>query len=391
MNILFISPSIPSKYHRIRAYHLIQALGKKHKVVVLSLVADPSQKLPQELESSCIHSEVVHKSKAQSLKDCLLSVFNKKPFEVAYCRSEEMSRRVNELCEKYKIECIYAKRLRSVQFTEGSSIPVIVDATDAMSLFYKKMVTQGVWYKKLFYIYEYLKYRDYEKKLAEKYKYWSICSPADVDYMKESIPTAEFFMIPNTVDEMPLQQKNTENKDTLEKKTIMLSGLMDKWVNIQAADYFVKKIFPGIQAVFPDVELVIVGPNPASAVRRLGLRRGVTVAGRVPDIQDVIVKSSVVVCPIKTGTGTRNKILQAWALGRPVVSTREGASGLMTKHGKNILIADEPQTFADHVVQLIKNKNLHNELGQGGYETVKKFYSPEVLERSLDVMLEKII
>jgi glycosyltransferase involved in cell wall biosynthesis len=384
MNILFITPSIPSRLHRIRAYTLITMLAKNHKVILLSLSHDRAMKIPQEIESVCTHSEVLYKSRARAMLDCLLYFW--RPAEVAYCHSPEMNTRVRQLITKYSIDCIYVKRLRSVQYVSTVKTPIIVDSTDAMSLFYKKVGNHTPLFKKPFYYLEGLKYDAYEKKLSETFKHWIVCSPVDKNYLKDSLSDlVTIDIIPNSIDESYYTPQHINSH----QHHIVFSGLMDKFVNVEAITWFTKNIFPGIKKQINDVKLFIVGPNPTNVVKRLA-SKNIVVTGEVNDIREYISKCEIVICPVKTGTGTRNKILQAWALGRAVVSTQEGAEGLDAVPEKNILIAHTPQEFEIMAVRLLNDTMLRNSLIEGGLTTIREKYSQTVVSLLLDDVIKKV-
>jgi glycosyltransferase involved in cell wall biosynthesis len=112
------------------------------------------------------------------------------------------------------------------------------------------------------------------------------------------------------------------------------------------------------------------------------------VTGYVNDIREYITRARVVVCPILTGTGTRNKILQAWARQRPVVSTSVGASGLEYSDNENILIADSRVAFARRVVSLMENSELWEKISGGGRKTVEQKYDIAKIVTGLNTVLE---
>jgi glycosyltransferase involved in cell wall biosynthesis len=154
---------------------------------------------------------------------------------------------------------------------------------------------------------------------------------------------------------------------------------MDYPPNAEAVEIFCRDILPRIAAVLPSTRLYIVGKNPPAAVRALASPR-VEVTGYVEDIIPFWRKASVLVVPLRMGGGTRIKILEAMALGRPVVSTTKGCEGLEVNHGTHLLIADDPDAFAHSVVRLCRDPVLYANVARAARALVERKYSFGVLE-----------
>jgi len=138
---------------------------------------------------------------------------------------------------------------------------------------------------------------------------------------------------------------------------LMFVGAMDWEPNIDAVEYFCKRIWPAVQAAVPGAHFRIVGRNPDRRV--LSLAGGpVEVTGRVHSVADQLHEAAVVVVPLRIGGGTRLKIYEAMATGKAVVSTSVGAEGLDVHPGKDILLADTPETFCDSIVTLLRDREL---------------------------------
>jgi glycosyltransferase involved in cell wall biosynthesis len=132
---------------------------------------------------------------------------------------------------------------------------------------------------------------------------------------------------------------------------------------IEAVRYFVEDILPLIRERLPEVQFHIVGAKPTEQVTRLA-SPGVMVHGQVPDMRPYYRKASVVVVPLLRGGGTRLKILEAAASGKPVVSTSLGAEGLDLTPGQDLLVADSASEFADSVIRLVENRERRQQLGR---------------------------
>ncbi|KKP93689.1 MAG: hypothetical protein UR98_C0003G0059 [Parcubacteria group bacterium GW2011_GWA1_36_12] len=386
MRILFVTPPpyLPNRLHRNRSFDLIRILARKHQVHLLCVVTD--QKVyPEfkEIKKVCRSVKVIRISKFRAMLNVLF--FPHLPAEVAFCNFKKAQQEIEKIVKDKKIDLVYIKRLRSVVFVPEVDVPMVVDTTDAMSLFYDRLARNSNFPKTIFYLLESLKYKWYEKKVAQKFKNWIISSPLDEKYLKRVGLKINTHVVPNAVN-IDYFKSSTAN---FEQNTLLFSGLMDKPVNIDAAVFFAREIFPLIKKEVADVKLYIVGPNPSIKVRNLN-SDGIFVKGHVKDLRQFIAKSQIVVAPIRIATGVRNKILQGWAMGKPVVSTTIGAEGLKARDGENILIADSATKFADDVVKILKNKQLYNKLAKNGRKTVEAKYSYQSISNNLEEVLRDV-
>src|SRR5262249_47226836 len=145
---------------------------------------------------------------------------------------------------------------------------------------------------------------------------------------------------------------------------VVFTGSMDWMPNEDAMVHFVERILPRIAAAVPGVKMTIVGRNPSRRVLELAAAGStVNVTGRVDDVRPYLDRAAVCVVPLRIGGGTRLKIFEAMAMGKPVVATTVGAEGLPVRPGRELLIADEPESFAASVVSLLQNPRAAKLLG----------------------------
>ena len=164
---------------------------------------------------------------------------------------------------------------------------------------------------------------------------------------------------------------------------------MDYAPNVDAVRYFVKDILPLIEAQVQDFEFVIAGQRPVKAVLDLASER-VKVTGFIPNLADEYAKAHVVVSPLRIGAGTQNKVLEALAMNLAVVCSHVGFAGLGLDSGTGILMADNPQEFAQHVVRILQDDTLRKTLGETGGEHVRKTFAWSAVANLLLHYFEKI-
>jgi polysaccharide biosynthesis protein PslH len=168
------------------------------------------------------------------------------------------------------------------------------------------------------------------------------------------------------------------------EKWIILPGNMNYFPNVNAAVYFYRDIYPLIKAQVPEIKWYIVGRDVHPDVAALAEKDpSIVITGYVDSVADYVRKAQVVIAPLLEGSGTRLKILEAWALKTPVVSSTKGAEGLLYKHGSNIMIADDPVTFAASVVQLLQDRKQGAKLAEQAHRTLMANYEADSVREKL--------
>jgi glycosyltransferase involved in cell wall biosynthesis len=196
-------------------------------------------------------------------------------------------------------------------------------------------------------------------------------------------PSVRTWVVPNGVDTGYFRPADPES---VEAESLIFTGTMSWEPNVDATIHFCGDIFPLIQRTYPGVRLTIVGAEPTEAVRRLGDQRGVTVTGSVKDVRQYIGRAAVVIVPIRLGSGTRLKILEAMAMGKAVISTAVGCEGLEVTPGKDIEVANSPEAFAVAVCRLLGDPARRRALGEAGRRLVTDRYDWRIIARQQDAV-----
>jgi len=176
-----------------------------------------------------------------------------------------------------------------------------------------------------------------------------------------------------------------------EPDTLVFNGALTYEANYEAMRFFLGKVFPHVRRTRSSVRLIITGRADGVNLEGLPLGRGVVLTGYVEDIRPVVARSAVCVAPLTTGGGTRVKVLEAMALGTPVVATSKGAEGLDVVDGEHILLADDPPAFADAVLRLLSDAHLRASLTRNACELVKERYDWRQIGGELDQFLRRVI
>jgi glycosyltransferase involved in cell wall biosynthesis len=165
---------------------------------------------------------------------------------------------------------------------------------------------------------------------------------------------------------------------------------MDYLPNVDGVAWFCAKVLPLIRAQVPGVTFTVCGSRPTRRVQALQRIGGVEVTGSVPDVRPFLAAASVCVLPLRMGRGIQNKLLEAMAMGVPTVSTTVAFAGVEATRGTDLMVADDPQEFAAHVVRLLRDEKLRARLGQSGRAAMEKRYSWEACLTDLDATIESV-
>jgi glycosyltransferase involved in cell wall biosynthesis len=212
------------------------------------------------------------------------------------------------------------------------------------------------------------------------------CSERDEDMIRSMCPKAQIAIVPNVVDVGSYQPSYEDDG-----QTVLYVGAMDWFPNRDAVDYFIGQILPTLKLLVPAARFVVAGRNPSSKIRRrYGNLPDVEFTGSVADMRPIIAKAAVCVVPLRIGSGTRLKILEAAAMGKAMVSTRLGAEGLNFVPGREFLLADEPEEFARAIAGLFADEPRRLEMGRAARRRVQKHYDVSTLRIAVREALEKL-
>ena len=166
---------------------------------------------------------------------------------------------------------------------------------------------------------------------------------------------------------------------------------MDYYPNQECMFDFCERTWPLVRARRPDMKLVIVGADPSPAVKKLGELPGVTVTGSVPDVRPYVLRSAAMVAPLNIARGTQNKILEAMAMGVPVVSSGVAAGGVDAVADEHFLVANEPAQYAEAILRIAEDPDERARLAHAGRQRMLTHHAwPRSMER-LDAIVERCV
>jgi glycosyltransferase involved in cell wall biosynthesis len=391
MRVLLLSVTNPVPANngvKMRTWSILRALAAEGHEVVLLVFADPHEPVehPPELSRTCARVICVpHRLKSLSSSRDYIGrakhLFSDVPYATEASRSPEMEKQLRQLLGDGSINVILSEQTDLlVNLAARPAQPLVVDFHNVDYLIYERYLRLERNPAKRFYAWlEGRKSREWERRSCRMATVAMACSGHDRIELQQLNPALPLFVVPNVVD-----VDEYEPRDTEDPRKILFQGGMDWYPNRDAVEFFVAETFPLIRKRVPDARFVIAGRNPPEEFRkRLSLTSGVEFTGTVPDMRAQIADAAVCVVPLRVGSGTRLKILESAAMAKPIISTHLGAEGLEFVNGDEIMLEDDPSTFAAMVVRLLSAPDLRRLLGRAARRRVELDYSFRALSKSL--------
>ncbi|MBT3714436.1 MAG: glycosyltransferase [Anaerolineae bacterium] len=390
MKILLITdylPYPPISGDSIRVYNLIKHIAVEHQVTLVSLFGSPeTQTSAFPLDEYCDQIISVDHQWPDPIKifPDLIKFFVKGiPIELRLLFSQKLFDAISEITRTEDFDIVQI---------EHSRMALYLDALQPSGQFKTTLTFHNVGfdqYKNISRIattnlgklrswLHSKMMRLWEPKYAERFDRSIVVSESDRSILLDANPQLTIDNVPNGVDTQAYQPLTYEGT----KPSLLFVGSMSYAPNVDGAVWFCSRVLPWIRREIENVQVWIVGNSPLEEVVQLS-GNGVHVTGRVDDIVAYYKQSTVSIVPLRAGGGTRLKILESMALGRPVVSTTLGCEGLNADDNRHLLVADDPKAFAKKTIRLLTDKNLCQNLTTNAREFVEANYDWALISRRM--------
>lgn len=379
MNVLFSVPYVPNLV-RTRSYNLIRHLSQRGNRVTVLTVWTNEQELAdlEALKQECHDVQAMSMPVWRSLWNCLKALPQDVPLQSVYSWHPELAASLNG---KGVFDVVHVEHLRGARFglalKQQTGLPVVWDSVDCISHLFRRAATHakslvGRWRAR----FEVGRTERYEGWLLDKFDRVLVTSQVDKHALAalkaNGDPTPPISVLENGVD---LTYFSPEAYGPREPATLVVSGKMSYHANATMTVRLMQNIMPIIWKRRPDVMLWIVGKDPGREIRAFANHQAVTVTGCVEDLRPYLRRATIALAPVVYGTGVQNKVLEAMACATPVVSTPEAITALSVTHGDELLVADEPERFAEEVLRLLDEPDRQYRLGQAGLSYVRAHHN----------------
>ena len=348
-------------------FNLIRTLSKRHRLTVLSFYENEAElEHVKALSPCCQQLEVIYRG--QSLNAA--NPFGLKPPEIVYdFYNKRMWRLVEDYLRTCEYDLIQCEYLQTAHYASiDPKIPAVLTNHELLSLAYLNRYQNLSWISGQKYraLISWMRMLNYEEKMLRRFSGVVVLTPPEREFLARYAPQARVYDHPTGVDCGFFSSTGEEP----EAGTLVFVGNFRHTPNVIGITWFLKHTWPKIRARYTKARLNIVGANPPAALQELHGQNGVTVTGWVEDIRPFLQQASVFVAPIFDGVGLRGKILEAWAMEKPVVGTRLAFQGLTNSDGTVCLMADDPECFAARTCELLENRELARNMGRQARQLV---------------------
>lgn len=399
MKILFLDeefPFPPNSGKRIRSFQLASYLARGNHVVYLAY-GQPDDMNATGLQAAGIETvavprEIPPKSGPLFYARLLANLAQRDPYIVTSHYSLAFQHLVHREVARHQPDVVICEWTPYAAFVrELTGIKKVVSAHNVEYRIWERYYENAAPGPKRWYIGQQMrKVKDFEARALSWVDAATAVSELDAVGLKALCPSTRVAVVSNGVDLEYFTPQSVRTSPSISPHKLVFVGSMDWRPNQDACVYCVEEILPRLRKHVPDVELALVGRNPPSFVQQLAQQPGVTVTGSVDDVRPYMAEAAVYVVPLRIGSGTRLKILDALAMAKGVVSTSVGAEGLNVEDGRHLLLADDAETFTAKVLELFANPSAAARLGQAGRQLVEEQYGWNALGQQLEEFLLQI-
>jgi sugar transferase (PEP-CTERM/EpsH1 system associated) len=361
MNLLYLChriPYPPNKGDKIRSFHQIRKLSEQHAVHLVSFVdAAEDVKHITALGKYCRSVEIVFRSRARARLEAGLALFSGEPLSVASFRSQALRRKVEAKLATERIDLALVFSSAMAQYIpRPSTIPVLIDFVDIDSEKWREYARHLSAPRSWIYQLEGRRLARFEERAANAADHCIVISSAEAALLAGRVQRP-VSVITNGVD-LEYYRQAERMRPPSQPAGIVFVGAMDYFPNDDAVCFFCQEVFPIVLDSTPDATFTIVGRNPTPRVRSLANLPRVSVTGSVADVRPHLMESRLSVAPFRIARGIQNKVLEAMAMGLPVVGTALAFQGLAVTEEDGIRIADNPETMSREIVSILKDSRL---------------------------------
>ncbi len=369
----------------IRSYNIARQLAARHEFTFLSYYDGQSDAVyEQEIKrhfpgAVCLATGKDAGSGLSRGIDYISRLLNSAPYAVSRFASGRVQKQLDTWFRERRYDVAVCDFLdAAVNFPEKSGVPTILFQHNVESEIWRRHAdATSNPMRRAMYKMEFAKMLRYEQEIVGKYQHVIAVSEHDKSLMAKWADASRITVVPTGVD---LEQYRPGSAPSPADPLIMFVGAMDWEPNIDAMEYFCGEIWPLVQSRVDSAKLRIVGRNPDRRVQKLA-SKFVEVTGTVPSVADHLQQAAAVIVPLRIGGGTRLKIYEAMAMGKAVVSTSVGAEGLDVHQGCDIMLADNPENFADAVVMFLQDRELRSRYEHAAADLAAQYDWPVIADK----------
>ena len=388
-NLLFLVhrlPYPPNKGDKVRSYHLLKHLCAGHRVFLGTFIDDPEDEAYVDMvRAICPDLFIAHINPPMAKLRSLTGLLRGRALSLCYYQNKQLQAWVTQTLQDHEMDAVVVFSSVMAQYVEENpgvaSPPLLVDFVDVDSAKWTQYAASHRWPLSRLYRREGAQLLDYERSVAARSCRSFFVTKNEVELFQSVAPESASSVVPmgNGVDvdyfspDMHWPSPFSTRHPLVEQIPVVFTGAMDYWPNIDAVTWFARDILPSLRQRWPQVCFYIVGRSPPAAVWALACE-SVVVTGTVPDVRPYLQHAALVVAPLRVARGLQNKILEAMAMGRPVVASRTCAQAIDAQ-ADELVCATGVGGFVREMDSLLKAPELAAAIGQSARQRVLESYS----------------
>lgn len=388
MNVLIVDEEVPyppNTGKRLRTYNIIKRLQERHQITYLCY-GDGGEIPPDcpNVRFVTLHSPIIPQSGVPFYGALLKNLFSRYPYVVDRHYSEIMSRRATSLAGKDRFDLVHCEW---TPYTENilpllHCMPSVLSAHNVEAQIWERyFLSEQNPLKKAYIHIQWRKLFKYEKVACKRYSQVTAVSATDKGIFEQAYGCKNITVVSNGVDAKYFAPMDSPRKH----HGMVFTGSMDWRPNQDGIQYFLRDIYPLIKQKIPRATVTVVGRKPPQwLVDLAGAIPGVIVTGTVDDVRPFIAENALYIVPLRIGGGSRLKILEAFSMEKPVLSTSIGAEGLEVEDGTHLLLRDEPESFAQAAIDMLFCPEKYEFLGKSGRELILDKYTWDSIATVMD-------
>jgi glycosyltransferase involved in cell wall biosynthesis len=376
------APLPPTNGFRLHLSEVLRVLRTEHEVRLVALLG-PEQEPPAVLDPEVRLVPRPRWNPLSRLLDVARSTISDRPLGL-HQLAARMRGPLREELESFRPEVVHVTSGRLAGLgAELEGRPSVLAALDALHLHREAEAMLSSGPRRRLLLADAARLRRFEATAYRRFGHVVAVSDADRRAMQALDPTLRVTVIPNGVDVDAFAPDPAQARDP---DLILFSGVMGYAPNVTAAEFLAREVLPLVRRSVPSARLAIVGRSPAPRVRALAAVGGVEVIGEVPSLRPWLSRSRAYACTMLTGTGIKNKLLEALANGLPCVVTPLALQGLVAEPGRHLLVGSDEGELAAHLARLLTDEGAAGEVGNAGRDYVVSNHSWEAVGRSFGLL-----
>jgi glycosyltransferase involved in cell wall biosynthesis len=391
LKILIVSaqfPYPPRSGFSTRVYQLARQLSARHEVTVLSYVLPHEREgvagLAEQMSVRAVKRDAQSASRKRAVQ--ALTMISLRPY---YCRdvySRDMQSAIDDLCSAQQFDIIQVETSFLCDFRFPADARLVVDEHNIESEVFRRMCEgERSVSRRAFNRIEYLRCRRFERTSWKRADACVVTSDRELPTVRACAPNTPVATVPNSVDLAYFAPSD----NVPEPHSVVFNGILTYRPNVDAVRYLIDDIWPLVRARHPDAKLTLIGRSDGVDTRAM-MAPGVELLGEVPDIRPYVHRAAIVAVPVRIGGGTRLKVVEGLAMGKPIVSTTLGCEGLAVRDGEHLLIGDDPAAFASRIFDVFENPQRSGDLGRAGRRLVEGRYSWDLAGERLEALYRRL-